>query len=455
MITRKFSPLAAGLAVAFSLYHPGNLGRAQTTAPPSAAVADTKTSSGDSFSLLDYLKQTITFSGEIRTRWEGGLGSDFALTPASSYVLTRTRLGLAYRPLSWLRFFGEAQDARVLFYKVSPGTSLDDPFDWRQSYVEIGAVEGEGVDLRVGRQDMVLGSGRLISSGDWSNVTKTFQIARGTITESKFKMDMFAGSVVAVDTTRMDRPKPGEHFYGDYVTMGSLIPGATFEPYAFLKTDYGAAIVKGKDGKAGNADVIYLGGRLAGKAPFAIDYSVEAVKEIGKYADDDIDAFGFVGGGGWTLPGLPWKIRPNSEYIYASGDSGVTDGHHENFDYLYGPQTVNSLTGQFAWKNIEDWRAGVDLSPWKKLVATVSFRDYWLANVKDSLYNSSGTKTVTNAKATSNHVGEGVDTQFTYSLNPKTMFGIGVGTLSPGAYLVESKKTTGFIYPYLYILKRL
>jgi hypothetical protein len=56
---------------------------------------------------------------------------------------------------------------------------------------------------------------------------------------------------------------------------------------------------------------------------------------------------------------------------------------------------------------------------------------------------------VLNAKATSNHVGEGVETQFVYSITPKTSLGVGVGNLKPGAYLKQSGKTTGYVYPYL------
>src|SRR5260370_38737631 len=168
----------------------------------------------------------------------------------------------------------------------------------------------------------------------------------------------------------MDRAKPGEHFYGSYVTLDKILRRATFEPYALMKT---ALKVKSKDGKAGNTDTVYLGGRLAGKAPDGLDYSVEAVKEAGMYADDVINAFGFVGGGGWMIHSVPWSVRLNSDYSFATGDSGVTDGHHPRFDYLYGPQNPTaSLTGQFACKNIKDWRAGVDSKPFKKLTAKVA-----------------------------------------------------------------------------------
>jgi hypothetical protein len=41
------------------------------------------------------------------------------------------------------------------------------------------------------------------------------------------------------------------------------------------------------------------------------------------------------------------------------------------------------------------------------------------------------------------------------AFNAKTKIGFGAGTLTPGAYLVQSKKTTGFIYPYLCLQRRL
>jgi hypothetical protein len=436
----------AAVSIALSLHFTAALAWTQTA----AVVAAQPATQGSS--VVKYLRDTFSFSGEFRSRVEGGFGNDFALTPRDVYALTRTRLGLAFKPTPWLRFYGEAQDARAMFYKVPPSTSFINPFDWRQGWVEIGQEEGPGMRLRVGRQEMTLGSGRLVSPGDWSNVTKTFNVAHATFTQTGFKLDLFAGSPLLCDSTRMDRAKPGEHFYGTYATLSKVLKGASFEQYAFLKTAHN---VKSKDGKTGNTDTVYLGGRLAGKAPGALDYSVEAVKEVGMYADDAINALGFVGGGGWTIPAAPWAVRLNGEYAFATGDSGASDGHHQNFDYLYAPQINYSLTGQFAWKNIRDLRAGVDLKPFKKLTAKISFRDYWLATVKDSLYNCTGAKTVTNAKATSAHVGEGVDALFVYSFNAKTSAGFGAGTLAPGSYLAQSKKTTGFIYPYLYLLRRL
>ena len=85
---------------------------------------------------------------------EAPLGSDFTSTPAEAYGLTRIRLGLAFRPVKWLRLFAEAEDSRVEFYQVTPPSTLSDPFDLHQAYVEVGAIEGDGVKVRAGRQEL-------------------------------------------------------------------------------------------------------------------------------------------------------------------------------------------------------------------------------------------------------------------------------------------------------------
>jgi hypothetical protein len=213
--------------------------------------------------------------------------------------------------------------------------------------------------------------------------------------------------------------------------------------------------VKGKDGKLGDADTIYGGLRVIGKVR-TFDYNAEAVREGGSYGTDTVQALGYVAGGGWLIRDTLAKPHVSSDFSWASGDSGRKDGHHESFDYLYGAQQpLVSLTGQVAWRNIGNWRAGVDFLPFKKLTVKVDFRDYWLATVQDGLYNGFGTRTVLNAKATSTHVGEGVEAQFVYAITPKTGLGVGVGNLAPGAYLKQSGKTTGYVYPYFYFSRAL
>ena len=448
--------LLAAFTFGIAAYFACDTGRAQgvgSTLDGTTPANSSTTPSSTLGTVENYFNRTFTVTGQIRIRVESTQGSDFSVTPADAYTVSRIRLGLAFRPVSWLRFYGESADARAEFYQVTPPSNIDDPIDLRQAYVEVGKLEGNGIRVAVGRQDFTLGSGRLIAVGDWGNDAKTFDVARMTLKTNFANVDVLGGSPVLIDPTRFDRHKPGEHFYAAYSSFRKLIPNASFEPYFMAKTQLN---VKDKENHLGEADTLYAGARLIGKLPGRFDYMGEGVRELGSYVDDAINAWGYIAGGGWTVTQSGWQPRLSSDYLWASGDSGKKDGFHEGFDCMYGlNQPLNSMTGQFSWHNVGDWRAGVDFVPSKKFKVKVDYRDYWLATTQDGLYNSSGTRTVLNTKATSNHVGEGVDAVFSVFLNRKTTIVTGLGLLRPGAYLTESGKKTGFLYPTISILRLL
>jgi hypothetical protein len=401
-----------------------------------------------------YFSRTVRFSGLIGERWEATEGSDFSATPADSYLLSQIRLNVNFQPISWLTFFGQAQDARTLFYGANPGTGVSDPFDLRQAWVAVGKREGNGFFAELGRQELTIGSGRLINATDtwWTNTARTFDVVHGSYTNALFRSEVVAGSVVQVDPNRIDRHKSGDHVYAEYNTFAHLIPGATVEPYFFARTLVG---VKSKDGRLGDMDTLAAGGRVAGKVPGGVDYSFEALHEFGGYSSDRLNANGLAAGVGWTVVSSGWAPRISSDYAFASGDKGRIDGSRETFDNMYGSnQPLNSLTGLFGWKNICDWRAGVDFKPRKALKIKVDYRDYWLDSTKDGLYNASGARTVFNTKATSAHVGQGIEMQGAFSLSKNTLLGFGLGNLFAGAYLEQSHKTSGFIYPLVYLSQK-
>jgi len=401
--------------------------------------------------IADYLFRTVKLSGSLRLRWESGQGSDFRVTPAPWYVLTRARFRAAFRPLWWLNFAAEAQDARAIFYRVKPSGSVQDPFDLRQAYLELGASEST-LMARVGRQELTLGSGRLIASLDWSNTARLYDVARARLNTKSAKLDLVAGSIVQIDPDRVDRHKPGEHFYAGYLALPSVLPAGSIEPYAIVKTQLS---VKGKDGVAGGADTYALGGRIVGAAPRRLDYSLEAVRETGNYANDILQAFGFVSSIGWRIATSNGP-RVVAEYVYSSGDNGRQDRHRETFDNMYGfNQPTNSLTGQFGWRNLTELRVGVEFRPLPKLKANLDLRNFAISNVQDGLYNASGSRTVWNPKATNAHVGFGPDVQITMAIWKGTSLGVGLGTLFPGEYLRQSGKTTGFLYPSVSVTRKL
>ncbi len=357
----------------------------------------------------------------------------------NTYLLHRMRLSLDATPLDSLRFFLQAQDARVFFTNVTPPPSTQkDPIDLRLGYVELGNRETRALTLRAGRQGLEFGEGRLLSDGNWSNVGRTFDAARLTVRSKRMQLDAFSGvsDKIAIDGFAM--PTPGEHFHGLYASFAKLAPAAVVEPYAFWKLEHG---VKGEIGRSGNLDEKTAGVRWAGSLPDRFDYGMEAAIQRGSYAGEPLSAWA-----AHTMlrySGRNARHAPKAwvELNRGSGDSDAKDGRHEAFDTLFpGNHDKVGAADQFCWTNLTHARAAFQ----QKAGAGVSFGAaenwLWLTNRRDGIYGS-GKVTIASNGLEGNFIGHEPDVQAKWKVSRLTQLEFTAGHVFAGHFLRATNHT--------------
>ncbi|MDR3698777.1 MAG: alginate export family protein [Candidatus Sulfopaludibacter sp.] len=410
-------------------------------------------SAGKSFvdwSPADRLPRWLQVGVQIRGRVEAPSGTSAFNSGSDGYYLSRIRVDLAIEPVSWLRLFAQAQDARVGGYNSAQApATIYNPMDLRQGYV---AVDHEGavhVRVRAGRQELLFGGERVIGPADWG-ISRTFDAVDLLLDGGRAKVDLFAGSPVLIDNARFDRHKPGEHLYGAYGSVRRVLPSMDVEPYLLFKQ---TLLVKSETAIAGDGLVVSPGVRIFGKAPGRLDYTVEALLQRGSYSADTIVAGAMSYVAGWTIRNTALQPRISLEYNYASGDGAGKDGRRETFDQLYpSNHGYYGMIDQFGWENLKNRRMGFDCAPSKQLKLRADFNQFYLATVQDSLYNSSGSAVVLNRGATSNRIGAEINGVALYQWSRIWKFGAGYGHLFAGNYLKQSKLGFGYTYPYLMFL---
>lgn len=128
---------------------------------------------------------TISLEERLRGQWRENnfdLDSSADALTDDAWVLSRTWLGVEWAPAPWLRIAAQGQDTREVF---SPRPNIlgqlsaegDDAFDLRQGYLEPGNAK-QDISAKLGRQTLVHGDKRLISSGEWGNASRAFGAAR-------------------------------------------------------------------------------------------------------------------------------------------------------------------------------------------------------------------------------------------------------------------------------------
>ena len=443
---------AAILAVATSLGM-GSLGMGADTPPPPAAVDGTAPAAPTV--PTDYLNKRLPkwlrFRGEERMRLEGFEGGGFKTGNDDTYLLNRIRFNMNVIPMPWLRFEFQVQDSRVWFKTLKPyAPPFQDTWDLRLAYVEFGGGERPAT-LRFGRQELAFGDERLLGNTAWTNASRSFDAVRTTLRHGKYRVDLFAASVVVLHDGDVGYHTAGNNLHGLYGGLDNVLPKSTLEPYVFWRLNQRQ---KTETGGVGNLDFFTVGVRWVGKLPARFDYNIEMAKQTGSLGTDIISAWAGHWLVGRKIEHFAWKPRFIAEYNYATGDANGKDGHRNTFDQLY-PTAHDKygLADQVGWKNIEHVRSGVELNPGTKWSLSGKYSSYWLANAHDALYNTSSAVVAKVADGSGGRfVGQELDGSTLYKYSKQLQFGGGFSHIFPGRFLLKATPGGSYNSPYVMLV---
>ena len=387
----------------------------------------------------------VALDTSMRMRVESQSAINLERGDSPAYVLTRARVGLRLQPTPWLNTYVQAQDSHALGLRPQDASpTMRDTFDLRQALLSI---RKRSTQLIVGRQPLRFADERLIGISDWTNVSRTFDAVLFE-TEGKNRISLFSSSGVNVYPGRPDRAKGGLHLHGAVVSLDSLLPRTSIEPFLFVET---VGNVSSAVQAKGHETEFTFGAFAAGDLPNGFFYSGTAALQRGSFAGQSIQAGGAVARLGYTARNLPLAPEASVEYDYATGGDPRRPDRRSTFDQLYpSDHNVFGLVDLFGWQNIQQVRVGTTLVPAKDLSVSFQAEDLHLARVRDAAYGAGGSVLLP-APANgfhTGHLGTEVDLSAKY-LTHDFVTNVGVGHLFPGGVMSEAGKGTPLTIVYL------
>jgi hypothetical protein len=195
-----------------------------------------------------------------------------------------------------------------------------------------------------------------------------------------------------------------------------------------------------------------FGGRLAGPALFDSNYSLEGVLQNGKMGPARHRAAAWFSSLArrWTVDGKPLDV--SGEYKFASGTKDPGDiSKSATFDQIY-PANHDKFGHQdlFGWRNLHNVRALAVLGITKSFALNFMYDSYWLASLRDGLYNGSGKLIARSPTGVAGrHVGQEADIFGTYKYR-HFLFGAGYGHFFSGEFIHNATPGVGPTYLYLF-----
>lgn len=391
----------------------------------------------------------------LHDRWMFSTGGQFwlrymnetnsRLHPAgvkNEYTLGRVR---AFGDLMYgdsARLFGEYLWAEN--FGFSPDLPFDplpidvDRGDILNLFVDLKVWDGDGhpVYVRGGRQELLLGSQRLISTLDWANTRRTFQGVRGFRRGEKWDADVFWVQPVIPEANSFDQADSNQNLAGAWLTHRAQ-PGRFLDFYYMY---YGNRNdVTQQEIVRSPFDLHTLGSRWTGDRDGLL-WDFELAMQLGQRDSSDVVAGMATAGVGrrfansWATPTV-WLY-----YDYASGDSnpnsGTSNTFHQLFPFGHYYMGWIDLVGR---QNIHDLNAHVYFYPTRWVTMFVQYHQFWLDQPTDALYNVAGAASRRDEKGSAGrHVGHEVDFVANFHLARYTDLMVGYSKLFGGRFLKQT-----------------
>jgi len=268
----------------------------------------------------------VSLGGEIREAFEQ-VGNDNwgKQRYMNAFVLQRYMLHTDWHLGENLRVFVQLKSGLEDFRAGGPRPIDEKRLDFEAAFLEVGNTHKKNwAVLRIGRQELNYGSGRLVSVREGPNVRQSFDGVKIRSKVGEWNVDAWA--------VRPDLDRPGffdnapDHktaFWGVYATrpvVSQRLRGLGYDLYYLGLDRKNATFERGTAAELRHTVGARLWRPIATQEPGA-DFDYEGVVQFGTFGSDDIRAWTFASDTGYSLATVPLRPRFSIKADISSGDN--------------------------------------------------------------------------------------------------------------------------------------
>ncbi|QJR34071.1 alginate export family protein [Gemmatimonas groenlandica] len=350
------------------------------------------------------------------------------------------------------RLFAQLKSGLVGGRSVGARVPDTDTLDIQQAFAELSRASpsDRSVSLRVGRQELVYGSQRLIGLRDFPNVRQTFDLARVMLHAGGTKpwqVDVFGGRPVTTRTGVFDDATDrSKSLWGAYATrsLRSTLGGAMDLYYVGHHRDRAAThLVAGRETRHTLGARVFVR-RSAGAG--VMDVELEPMLQFGHLADDAIRAWSASGVTGWRWSSMPAKPRLSLGFDASSGDRGPSAATRGTYHPLYATGGHMALGSPLGAVNFMSLHPKLEATLTSKALLFGDWFISWRESTRDGVYNIAGIPIGVPGNRSERFIGHRPGIHLDYVLSTQTSLGACVTRFMPGPYLRASgwKKDTEY-----------
>jgi hypothetical protein len=241
--------------------------------------------------------------------------------------------------------------------------------------------------IRGGRQEIRLGSERLVSVAEGRNIRRRFDAVRTFALLSGWNMTALAAYLTEnKEGTLNDGFNTETALWGAYAVR-NLAFGTPLnvDLYYLGLDDENAAYEQGLGSETRHT----IGARLWGHSD-AWDWNWELAYQFGTFNGADILAWTVATDTGYTFANLPWTPRLAFNANVASGDRDAEDPSLQTFNPLFPRGNYFSHLAMLGPRNFFNVHPRIEFSPHSQVNLSACFNFFWRLSTEDGIYGPGG-----------------------------------------------------------------
>jgi hypothetical protein len=363
----------------------------------------------------------------------------------SGYWLQRVIPAVGVTLGSHFRIYSAFQYAKEMGNNAGPRPHIDeDQGDFHEAFVDVstGLDDVRSITVRLGQQELVYGTGRLVDNNEGVNVKSSFYGARLIAKTETLRLEVFGVKPTNENTgTFDDGPSLQQTFWGAYGTVPLPLVDRTGEAdLYYLGIDTTRAFYESGSGREIRNS---LGTRLFNHqpgAPFSpgLDYNWELVYQVGSFGSNTISAWTVASETGFTFPArfLP-RLALRADV--ASGAQNSKGGTLNTFNPLFprGAYFGPKLT-MFGPYNLFDVHPVLMLTLLQNLTCDFDWGWFWRESLNDGVYAIGGSLLRPSDGSRARYIGNQANFELDWALDAHTTIALNLAGFITGGFLEDT-----------------
>jgi len=381
----------------------------------------------------------LTLGGDARIRYEYFHNPTFGsgVQDDNGYLLQRYLLHGDARLHPKLRLFAQLESSHVSGREGGPRRTDRNRIDLNQAFVEWTPWRDgdDAAAIRLGRQEVELGSAQFTSARDGLNDRLSFDGIRFTGQARGWRFHAMATEVVLTEPGAFDDPsRMDETLSGFFLARShALLPDGNAVVYVSRRTRPDTLYFDGD----GAERRITAGTRWWGRGS-AWDYNLEAGVQRGSHGADDIRVWYVNTDNGWNFSGMAWQPRVGLRFSIGSGDRQVGDGELNTFSPLFASTAYSGLSGLVGPSNSINVAPSLRLRPHPNFTVLLGTSVFWRHTRDDGVYNIASELLRAPGSSDARHVGTQPTLQLTWTPTPRVTMLATASYFRAGRFLRET-----------------